>query len=95
MTVSQPDGDGHSSSLALLIWLMMTKMVTMMLVFLPRLCPGICPGRASPLPSPLPPLDGNTMTCLGVPESNRRGKQRQMKTGLICGGRRKIKEGRG
>ncbi len=37
MTVSQPDGDGQSSSLALLIWLMMTMMVMMMMmpVFLP------------------------------------------------------------
>lgn len=95
MTVSRPDGDGQSSSLALLIWLMMTMMVMMMPVFLPRLCPGICLGHASPLPSLLPPLDGNTMTCLGVPETNRRGKQRQMKTGLMCGGRQKIKEGRG
>lgn len=62
MTVSQPDGDGQSSSLALLIWLMMTMMVMMMPVFLPRHCPGLCPGRASPLSSLLPLLDGNTKT---------------------------------
>lgn len=33
MTVGEPDGDGHSSSLALLSWLMMTMMVMMMPVF--------------------------------------------------------------
>lgn len=36
MTVSQPDGDGHSSSLALLIWMMMTTM--------PQLLPPRRPG---------------------------------------------------
>lgn len=62
MTVSQPDGDGQSSSLALLIRLMMTIMVMMMPVFLPRHCPGLGAGRASPLSSLLPLLDGNTET---------------------------------
>lgn len=61
VTVSQPDGDGQSSSLALLIWLMMTMMVMMMMpVFLPQHCPGLCPGCASPLSSLLALLDSNT-----------------------------------
>lgn len=44
MTVSQPDGDGQSSSLALLIWLMMTMMAMMMPALLLRHCPGLGPG---------------------------------------------------
>lgn len=38
MTVSQPDGDGQSSSLALLIWMMITTMPQP----LPPRCPGPC-----------------------------------------------------
>lgn len=60
VTVSHPDGDRQSSSLALLIWLMMTMMVMMMLLLLPWLLRGLCLDCASPLSSCslLPFLDG-------------------------------------
>lgn len=53
MTVSQLDGDGQSSSLAPLIWLMMTIMV-MVMTTTTKMMQG-----AAPASSPLPPLDGN------------------------------------
>lgn len=55
MTVSQLDGDGQSSSLAPLIWLMMTIMVMVtVMTTTTKMMQG-----AAPASSPLPPLDGN------------------------------------
>lgn len=81
MTVSQPDRDGQSSSLALLIWLMMTMMVMMPMIPLQLLCSG----RASPLASPLPLLDGNTDR--GTNQKIRRMQGRRMRRGGVWGRR--------
>ena len=78
MTVNQPDGDGQSSSLALLIWLMMTMMVMvmMMVMMMPVLLPR--PGSCITTISPLPLLDGNTETRGCAREKKGKGSQERV-----------------
>lgn len=92
VTVSQPDGDRQSSSLALLIWLMMTMIVMMMPVFLPQLCPGLCPGHASPLSSILYLFWMATQRQRNVPEKKRQGEETEMRGGDGVWGRRRPQE---
>ena len=95
VTVSQPDGDGQSSSLALLIWLMMTTLAMMMPALLLRHCPalGLGPCITAVVTASYLFLDGNTKIEGRARKEGGRGKgERGWRRGwcvvVVVGGRR-------